>query len=251
MPPAVAAAGITAGAGLVGGALDRRSQNKAAEKSAKQSARDFAFFSQPLLNFGQESMGYGRDFLGSANRQAGIRDRLYGDAESKLQSAYEGLGPETFKKASDANLKLSLSEANPLINRILGAVSGAGFNPANTGRGARQASNVYGDVLLKHGLYQDQMARNLLLDRAGVAGDIANLGQARESARQFDVGTGAGFRGEAGSIYEALLAGAPPGSSSYFKMGENGPEYMTDDERRKALFQKVKTFGGAFFGRRR
>jgi hypothetical protein len=188
--------------------MNRSAQNKAAKRAQQTSAKDFAFFADPLLKFGEESGRYGQEYMDYAREGRGKTEDLYA-------RVLESLGEDTFNKMSTAHLETSLRGAQPQLQSILGAVGGAGFNPANTGRGSRQVGGLYGQILGEHGRYQTGLQRQLALDRQGI-------GDRYEAMRRSDLEAGVGFRGEKAGIMEAMLTGAPPGSSEYFSSGKSG-----------------------------
>jgi hypothetical protein len=205
MPPAVAAAAITGGASLIGGALDRRAQGQA----RKASAKEFAFFADPLLRFGGQSGALGEKYMGEY-------DRLTGDYEKALRGELEGLDEESFQRYREADLRQSLEGAAPQVNRILGAVAGSGFNPTRSGRGASGVGGLYANILGQH-------ADRITKERLNRAGMRAALAQGIGGIGQFGAELGTGFRSEQGGILEAMLQ-APPGTSAQMGRNRNTPK---------------------------
>lgn len=222
MPPVAIAAGIGAAGSVVGGALNRRSQNRAAEKGQRRSARDFAFFADPMLKFGEESRRFAGESYERGRGRGRESDRLFGDYESALRGEMEGLGEEAFNRMSTARLSSSLERAAPQVGRILGGVTGRGFNPTRSGSGGSQIGGLYENILQEHGRFQMGLALDLSDRRTGLAGRIGQMGQFRAGQASEARGEGIGYRSESAGINEALLAGAPPGSSEYFNMGRKG-----------------------------
>jgi hypothetical protein len=194
MPPAVIAAGITTAGGLVGGAMDKHSQGKA----RRASASEFAHFADPLLRFGEQSGEYGEKYLKDY-------DRLGADYEAAIRGELAGLDDKAFEEFRQADLRQSLESAAPQVGNILGAVSGAGFNPSRSGRGTSQIGGLYSNIFGQHAdrLTKERLSRSGM--RSALADRLGGMGR-------FKAELGTGFRSEQGSILEAMLQ-APPGTA--------------------------------------